>query len=393
MLKIGIVGCGLQAATIAGYLGVYGDDYEVCGVVDVDLKHAKARLAEKSVKMNGTCRFYGNLKDFIAKEKYLDGIIIGTPCNLHTDTACRVKALGVPIYLEKPVSINLNQAHKLYSTFKNSPVPIQVSLPMRLCPLTSEVKRIIDSGKIGTVEQIAGYNDVGYGDVYYSTWYRDFKKTGGMFMQKAVHDIDYMLFLAGSRPKEVCAMRAQRVFGGRKPFNLSCDQCDEQKKCPESPYNYFHERGWADSVAAATGGRPMCRFSRGIKIDDIGECIVELENGAQVSYHQNFFVRGKAHRRGAFLYGYKGTIQMDFSGRIRVMSHMRNQSEEIETATGPLSHYGGDKDLVYDFLKTMKTGKRGRTDLIAGNGIYSTLTCLYARESADKREFMKVRIA
>ena len=32
MLKIGVVGCGLQAATIAGYTGVYGDDYEVTAV-------------------------------------------------------------------------------------------------------------------------------------------------------------------------------------------------------------------------------------------------------------------------------------------------------------------------------------------------------------------------
>jgi hypothetical protein len=40
----------------------------------------------------------------------------------------------------------------------------------------------------------------------------------------------------------------------------------------------------------------------------------------------------------------------------------------------------------------MKTGQRSRTDLITGNGIYGTLSCLCARESADKREFIKVTL-
>ena len=51
------------------------------------------------------------------------------------------------------------------------------------------------------------------------------------------------------------------------------------------------------------------------------------------------------------------------------MSHFRNHTEEITVPPGLLSHYGGDTELVYDFLQTMKTGQRARTDLITGNGI------------------------
>jgi predicted dehydrogenase len=393
MLRIGIAGCGLQAATIAGYLGVYGDDYQTEAVLDTNFEHAKARIAEKNVRLSTNCRFHGRLEDFIADAKNLDGIIIGTPCSLHTDIACALESLGVPLYLEKPVSVTIEQLKKLHKTFKDSQTPVQVSLPMRVCPLADEAAAIIRSGKIGAVEQIAGYNDVTYGDVYFSTWFRDFAKTGGMFMQKAVHDIDYMLYLAGSRPKEVCAMRAQRVFGGDKPWDLSCDKCGETETCPESPRNYFHERGQFDSVASALKyryGKRMCKFSKGIKIDDVGECVIELESGAHLNYHQNFFVRGAAHRRGARFYGYKGTLQIDFSGKIRVISHRRGVTEDIEVPSGQMSHYGGDQTLVHDFLQTMKTGKRARTDLITGDGIYSTLACLMARESADRREFMKV---
>jgi predicted dehydrogenase len=398
MINIGIVGCGLQAATIAGYLGIYGDDYQVSAIMDTNPEFADARIKEKQVVVSSNLRHYGELNDFIENETELDGIIIGSPCSFHTEIACELEKTGIPLYLEKPVAITLPQLEKLYSTFKDSLTPVQVSLPMRICPLTEEVKSIIDSGKIGSVEQVVGYEDT-CGEVYFSTWFRDFDKTGGMFMQKAVHDIDYMLYLAGSAPREVCGMRAQRVFRGNKPFDLSCDQCDEQKDCLESPYNYFHKRCEYKSVDEAMKyryGRRMCRFSKGIKIDDLNSCIIELESGAQITHTQNFLVRHQACRRGARFYGYRGTIEMIFSGTetgtIKIMSHMRNQVEKIEMPPSQLSHYGGDKELVFDFIETVKSGKRARTDLISGNGIYSTLACLCARKSADRHEFIKVSL-
>ena len=61
MLKIGVVGCGLQAATIAGYMGVYNDDYEVSVVVDIDFENARSRMAQKQVRIAEDCRFYHTL--------------------------------------------------------------------------------------------------------------------------------------------------------------------------------------------------------------------------------------------------------------------------------------------------------------------------------------------
>lgn len=391
MFDIGIVGCGLQAATIAGYLGIYGDDYRVVAVMDANHEFARSKIAQKEVALSESCRFYDALDDFLDNEKSLHGVIIGTPCHLHTDVACALEPLGVPIYLEKPVSITLAQLAKLRETFQNSRVPVQVSLPMRLCPVTREVKGIIDSGEIGAVEQIVAYNDVSYGDAYFSKWYRDFDKTGGMFMQKAVHDIDYLFHLGGSEAKTICAMRARRVFGGDKSVDLTCDQCDDQESCTESPYHCFHARNQFDSILTARERRrPLCRFSRAVTIDDIGECIIECESGAHLTYAQNFFVRGGAHRRGARLYGYKGTIEMNFKGEITIFSHLEGKTKTIQVQQGPLSHYGGDKELVHDYLQTMRTGKRSRTDLIHGAGLASAHACLLARESADRQEFMKL---
>lgn len=405
MIKIGIVGCGLQAATIASYLGVYNDEYEVVAVADLNEANAKSRLAEKNAKVAADCKFYKDADAFIAAKPQVDGIIIGTFCTSHTETACKLEKLGVPLYIEKPVAIDLEQIKQLYNTFKNSSTPIEVSLPMRLCPLTQRAKELIDSGIVGPIHQAVGYEDT-HGSIYFSTWFRDFDKTGGMFMQKAVHDIDYIFYLTGSKPAEVCAMRAKTYYQGDKPYEKTCRECPDKMTCPEGPMAYFRDIGRYDSVPEAieklsywmnpdgkVGRDKYCVFSKDIAIEDIGECIFRMESGAHVTHTQNFIAKSNACRRGARFCGSKATLEIDFNnGELKLYHHKNNSVEHITVDPGKLSHYGGDRELVYDFLQTIKTGKRGRTDLIAGDGVMSTLACISARVSADTSKFVKIEL-
>ena len=405
MIKIGVVGCGLQAATIASYLGVYNDDYEVVAVADINEANAKSRLAEKKANVSADCKFYANVDEFIAAKPEVDGIIIGTFCTFHTETACKLEKLGVPLYIEKPVAINQEQLKQLYNTFKNSSTPIEVSLPMRLCALTQRAKQLIDSGLVGQIHQAVGYEDTP-GEIYFSTWFRDFEKTGGMFMQKAVHDIDYIFYLTGSKPKEVCAMRAKTYYQGDKPYDMTCGECPDKMTCPEGPMAYFRELGRYNNVTEAVEAlsnrtnpdgkvstKRLCVFSKDIEIEDIGECIFRMESGAHVTHTQNFIARGHACRRGARFCGSKATLEIDFNnGTLALYSHRGSSVERYQVDQGKLSHYGGDKELIYDFLQTIKTGKRGRTDLIAGDGVMSTLACICARESADSASFVKIEL-
>ena len=405
MLKIGIVGCGLQAATIAGYLGVYGDAYEVVAVADYDFENAKARLAQKNVRLADSCRFFHEVKEFISGAPKLDGIIIGTFCTFHTEVACQLEVLGVPLYIEKPVAISFEQVRKLYAAFRNSKVPLEVSLPMRLCPLTQRAKKMMDDGLVGPVRQAVGFEDT-QGGVYFSTWFRDAEKTGGMFMQKAVHDIDYMFYLAGGRPVEVCGMRAKVYYRGDKPYDLTCDQCADAMTCPEGPMSFFREKGLAESVPDAAekltrtstpdgkfNKKRFCVNSKDIAIEDIGECIVRMDTGTHVAHSQNFIANFNACRRGARFCGDKATLEVDFNhSKLALFSHRSGAVEHYEVDPGKLSHYGGDRELVADFLEVMKTGRRARTDLIQGDGILSTLTCISARESADSSKFIPIQL-
>lgn len=397
MLNIGIVGCGLQAATIASYLDIFNDKYAVCAVMDTNIENAKAMLEQKNVVISDNCVFFDKLDDFISNAVALDGIIIGTPCSQHADIACALEPLGCPLYIEKPVAITFEQYQQLYDTFVNSATPVEVSLPMRLSPIVSEAMALIASGEIGEICQVAAFNDVTRGPTYFSRWNRDASLCGGMFLHKAVHDLDYLFYLAGASPTEVCAMTARKVFNGDKPADLKCENCDEQVECPESPYNDFAMRGDFLSAGEASEVRKKrrlkyCRLSVANSIEDLGECIFDMDNQAQLNYHQNFFVRKNSARRGARFYGTQGTLYLEFCERlITIKYNNKNSDLRLQLDQGQLSHYGGDKELVKDFLTTIKDpSKRGRTDLITGKGMLATMACLCARESAEKRKFITI---
>ena len=403
MLKIGLVGCGLQAATIASYLSVYGDEYEVVAVMDMNMEGAKARMAQKGVKIADNCIYTPDVDAFIASAPAMDGIIIGTYCASHTEIACKLEKLHIPLYIEKPVAIDFEQVNTLYKTFKNSTTPIQVSLPMRLCPLTQEAKKIIESGKIGKICQVVGFEDTD-GEVYFTTWFRDADKTGGMFMQKAVHDIDYMLYLAKTTPAEVCAMRAKIHYTGDKDYEQTCDTCADRYTCQHGPTFRFNERGMAESYEDALDHltkirtpdgeflrKRLCAVSKDIAIEDMGSCIIRGTNGVQITHTQNCIASCGACRRGARFVGSLGSLDIDFNhGTLCYMSSVNMDIVNYKVNGGKLSHYGGDRQLVASFINTMRTGERGITDLITGDGIMSTLTCIAARESADSGKFMKV---
>ncbi|MGC8805344.1 MAG: Gfo/Idh/MocA family protein, partial [Candidatus Ratteibacteria bacterium] len=78
-----------------------------------------------------------------------------------------------------------------------------------------------------------------------------------------------------------------------------------------------------------------------------------------------------------------------YRNSIIVYDHFMPVVEKIDF-TGDMPHFGGDRELMYDFLMAMKENRPSRSPMEAG--IVSVLTCLWARESAEKRQFFEVKM-
>lgn len=376
-MKIGVIGYGLRiSGVIHNELKKLDPDLQIAALVDTNpAKHIK-------VQQDG----FEDVRSFetpeaMLEEAELDGIMIGTRCSLHTPMALKVLKSGLPLFLEKPVATNMKDILQLKKGYEESGNrKVVVSFPLRVTSIVQLAKEIIDSGKIGTVEHVQAVNNVPYGNVYFQSWYRDEEETGGLFLQKATHDFDYINYVLGIKPVTVAAMASKQIFKGTKPAGLTCIECDEKRTCPES-------------TAFRTDSRKEewshCCFAQDTGNEDSSSALIRYESGMHVSYSQNFFARNKAAARGARFLGYKGTLEFDFyTGAIKVYMHHSTRVETYDF-TGGIGHFGGDAELARCFYGLMDGSVKESVSPLE-DGLLSALLCLKAKQSSDTGTFQEV---
>jgi predicted dehydrogenase len=379
-MNVGVIGLGDRAGWIAGLLLEFGPDVKITAVADIDLEKAGTVLREKGVPP-GSVKLYSDADAMLQNEE-LHGVVVGTRCSLHSRMAEKVMRRRIPLFLEKPVATKLSDIARLIELDREFGCPVVVSFPLRLTPLAKLAAEIIGSGRLGTVEHVQAVNNVPYGGIYYHGWYRDESETGGLFLQKATHDFDYITNILGIKPVAVCAMKSKRVFLGDRPAGLRCDACPEAGECPEGPFSLKHIR-FEDSTG------PMCCFAQDTGNEDSGSALLRYETGMHASYSQNFFARKGAAARGARFIGFKGTLEFDwYTDELKVFMHTSPRQETYKFDTAKMSHSGGDDPLALNFINVMRGREPSAAPLRAG--LLSALTCLKARESAVTDTFQSI---
>ncbi len=374
MKKIGFIGYGLRSETMMMAFAGIGASIEVAAVADPCWR-------EKQEKLNGDKRFehtryYDTAEEMLEKET-LDGVFIGTRCNLHTHYARQVLAKNIPLFLEKPVCISREQYGQLLAASEGKREHVVVSFPLRFTCIVQELKRLVDGGELGEIVTVQAINNVPYGSVYYHSWYRDSSLTGGLFLQKSTHDIDYITYILGKRPVRVMANTAKMHFKGSKPAGLRCEDCEEYHQCPESSFvvrNYLKEEPTGE----------YCCFAEDTGNEDVGAAIFTCEDGTIISYHQTFLVKNEAGRRGARFIGTKASAEFDFyTATLRIDYYDgKHTAEHKFTYPEGLVHFGGDEKLAREFMMVLDGAESG-SDL--EQGLSSAAACLAAKKAAETR--------
>jgi predicted dehydrogenase len=378
---LGVVGYGGRAhGLIVNEFRAQAPDLRVVGVVDTAPEAVRTRLAD----CDRDAPFFESVDELVRSARP-DALIIGTRCNTHTPYAIQAAAYDLPLFLEKPVAIDMDQALALEQAFEKARCPVVVSFPLRVSPLCELMRTMIAKGEIGDPVHILAANYVPYGTVYWEEPYRDFSITQGLFLQKATHDLDYMMYLMGSRITRVTAMATYgKVFGGDRPAGLRCSACPDSDTCLESPANRRRH------LTSGVYGDHNCVFSVDCgsaatgRNEDGSSALVEFESGAHGAYTQVFFTRRDAATRGATVSGYLGTAGFDwYTNQARLVRHHAPFSATEAMASGA-GHFGGDTELTHDFLDLI-AGKAKTSRTPIETGLTSVYTCLAAKASAEAR--------
>lgn len=386
MIRLGVIGLGGRMSSMVEhqFRPAAENGLSIRAIVDPDEEGARSRTSSD----HDDPTFYDSV-DAMMRSKSIDAVAIGTRCNLHAGYAAECAAYDLPIFLEKPVAISSEQAESLERAFENSRAPVLVSFPLRVSPLCELAKDYVDDGAVGTPHHVLATNYVPYGTVYWSAEYRNYEITGGLFLQKATHDLDYLMYIMGSPITRVWATAHYGgIFGGDRPEDLWCSGCEERHTCPESPEN---------RVRNGSGGSKdhRCLFSRAAGTpetgtnEDTSSALLEFASGAHGVYTQVFFSRRDAARRGAVISGYEGTVDFDWyrNDLIRVRHH-RPFTDRVQAGSG-MSHFGGDGELARNFVAMIEGREPSRADIRAG--LQSVYVCLAARDAARTGTAQTVR--
>src|SRR5688572_7980273 len=225
MLNIGVIGSGARAAWVVRCMSEADPDLRLSVVADPTPALARKRLDEAGVD-HSAARFVTNVGDLLGYANELDGVVIGTRCNLHAPIAIALAETGLPVFLEKPVAISSEQLQALQQAYVGREQSVVVSFPLRLTPLFRKVLDIVRSGRLGTINQVQAVNYVPYGGVYFANWYRDYESNGGLWLQKATHDVDCINQIIAAPPQSAIAVSTRKVYGGDMPDDLMCSGCD-----------------------------------------------------------------------------------------------------------------------------------------------------------------------
>lgn len=383
MLKIGIIGLGRRGAALIKELPRMPQGATLVAVADPFLTEEKKALRLPDA---AGVAFYTSADDMLNKQD-LDAVFVATRCSQHTAMALKVLAKGLPLFLEKPVSVNFDEWRRLSAAANAAKQATMVSFPLRVTAVAQTARRVIDSGQLGPITHVQAVVNVPYGEVYYQTWYRDQRETGGMFLQKATHDIDVINYLLGDHlnPARVAAMTSKLIFRGDKPAGLKCIDCGEKLTCPESKHNPTLSTG---AALQAPKDDYLCAFAADTGNEDSGNALIEYDNGTQACYSQNFYSRRGAFTRKIRAIGHLGTVEFDWATeKATVWMHHVSRVETYDCTSSGQGHGGGDYALISNFLDTLLGRAQSLSPLSAG--LRSALICLMARESATTRTFQE----
>ena len=136
----------------------------------------------------------------------VNAVLIASSTGSHADLSIAAARAGKAIFCEKPVDLTLAKVEQCIAAVKKAKVPMFVGFNRRFDPSFRELKKRLDAGAVGALEQVIITNrDPGLPDL------RFLATSGGLYLDFTIHDFDMARWLLGEDPVEVFAWGAVLV--------------------------------------------------------------------------------------------------------------------------------------------------------------------------------------
>jgi myo-inositol 2-dehydrogenase/D-chiro-inositol 1-dehydrogenase len=153
--------------------------------------------AEHIVAMTGARR--ASVEEILA-DKSIDAVLICTPTDMHADQIELAARAGKAIFCEKPVDLSASRVRACLKVVEETKAKLMIGFNRRFDTNFAAVRAQIDAGNVGAVElvQITS-RDPGPPPIEY------IKRSGGIFRDMMIHDLDLARFLLNEEIVSVSA--------------------------------------------------------------------------------------------------------------------------------------------------------------------------------------------
>ncbi len=222
-LRVGIIGLGVGREHLQGYRR-----QRACEV-SVLCDSSAEKLAQAGRQLSGV-RLTRNDQD-VLKDPTLDVVSIASYDSCHANEVLGALKAGKHVFVEKPLCRTLGELQKIKSAWekKRGRLKLASNLVLRESPVYKRLKRMIDSGAMGTLYAFDG--DYLYGRLEKITkgWRKDVRNYSVM-AGGGIHLIDLFLWLTGERPRKVWAA-GNRISTQKTSFRYN-DYASATLECP-----------------------------------------------------------------------------------------------------------------------------------------------------------------
>ncbi len=246
-LRYGIVGSGMMGHEHIRNIHLL-EGAKVVAVADPD----EAMRVSAATLAGAQCSAFDDYREMIAHCKNLDALVIAAPNHEHYPIVLDLMGTGLPLLIEKPLGVTLEQCLDIRQRMENAGSPFMwVAMEYRYMP---PVARLIEESAKGTAGNIRMISIREHRFPFLQkvgNWNRFQANTGGTLVEKCCHFFDLMRLVARSEPIRVYASGGQDV-------NFVGDLIDGRK--PDILDNAFVIVDFANGVRAMLD---LCMFAEG----------------------------------------------------------------------------------------------------------------------------------
>ena len=193
-LKVAVIGAGAMGAS---HVRVYSkiEDIDLIAVCDNN-KETSSKVADKY-----EIKSYTSYEEMFENES-LDAVSICVPTNFHKEVVlCAIKN-KINVLVEKPIADSIEDAQEMIDEAKKNNAKLMVGHIERFNPVVVELKKRLDKNELGKIYKA------------HSERLSPFPKRivdVGVIIDLAIHEIDILKHIIGSKITRVFAETAQRI--------------------------------------------------------------------------------------------------------------------------------------------------------------------------------------